>query len=598
MKKNKHVEQNVPYNLSALDGRICAMSNDNLYYMLIRMDGAKLHKVNKPDGTLDFKYVSLTATRESFMAVEALAAPAFVAPEYLQLRSSVMQVAPELNAAWMPYTAMLRRPFLPHQNEFCALALNSRGMLNASEQGTGKTGPAIALLRAWNFRVNIIVAPKSIMTQWQEEHVLTLCNEALRGLTIMTLIDKTVNDRIDIIGGVKSMLGTGELNRVVLIVNYDVLYQLEDVLLELVDAFNAAIVFDESWLVKNPNARSSRSAIKIADTCVRALCLTGTPTGQGVADLWSQLRIIEGKEIEDKKLWNEQYVRYIWAGSPPTKRTDGCKDAVGMMRRLAPWFYRATTATSLQLPPSPPARRIMLDFAPETRELYKYVKEYGESGLGDGSSLMGERSTLIRLQQITGGFVFNPDGTYTEEEAGQPHDLRMRFISSPKMDWLLEYAQETLAGNPTMRAIIWCKFNTEIHHIAAKLNKILDGRVAMAIGDTTTAELDETKASFNSRDADGIQVVVGQYAKLCAGHNMQAGDVHVRYSHTWSHIQNSQAFARSYRLGRTAPVIQYDLVIRNTIDMQIVRCTDQLQDMQTRLAPDTTSGYSKQETVE
>jgi SNF2 family DNA or RNA helicase len=259
------------------------------------------------------------------------------------------------------------------------------------------------------------------------------------------------------------------------------------------------------------------------------------------------------------------------------------------MRRLGPSFYRATKATSLDLPPSPPARRILLDFSPETKELYKYVKEYGEAGLGDGSSLMGTRSTLIRLQQITGGFVFNPDGTYTEEDAGQPHDLRMRFINSPKMEWLTEYVNDTLAGDASIRCIVWCKFNTEVLHITAKLNKILDGRVAMAIGAVKTSEMEEIKASFNSRDPNGIQVIVANYPKLCAGHNLQSGDIHIRYSHTWSFVQSSQARARSERLGRNAPVQQIELAVRGTVDVDILRSLDNLGDLQVRLAPDTTS---------
>ena len=554
------------------------------------MDGAQIQKVPKADGSIDFKYVSLNASRESIMAIEALSAPAFVAPEYMDLRRSIMQVPSELYQQWAPHCNTLRRPFLPHQHEFCALALNRDGIFNASEQGTGKTGPAIALLTAWNLRVNIIVAPKSIMSQWQKEHVLTLTREALQTLTIMTLIDRTIIERKDILSGVKSMLDTGDLNRVSLIVNYEVLRDLEDELKELATAYPTAIIFDESWIIKNPNARSTKAAIRISDLCVRRMCLTGTPTGQGVADLWSQLRIIEGKEIEPKKMWDQMYIRYIWTGSPPTRRIDGCKDSIGMMRRIEPWFYRATKATCLELPPSPPPRRIVLDFAPETKELYKYVKEYGEAGLGDGSSLMGARSTLIRLQQITGGFVFNPDGTYTEEEAGQPHDLRMRFISSPKMDWLTEYANDTLAGDATMRCIVWCKFNTEVHHITHKLNKILGGRVAMAVGKTTASELDEMKASFNSRDIDGVQVIVAQYAKLCAGHNLASGDVHIRYSHPWSYIQSAQAKARSERIGQMAPMQQIELAIRGTIDMQILNSLDRLTDMSARYAPDTVSG--------
>ena len=99
MRRIRTPDDNIQYKLSALNGRICIISNQNLQYQLIRMDGAQIQKVPKADGSIDFKYVSLNASRESIMAVEALSAPAFVAPEYMDLRRSIMQVSVRIVSA-------------------------------------------------------------------------------------------------------------------------------------------------------------------------------------------------------------------------------------------------------------------------------------------------------------------------------------------------------------------------------------------------------------------------------------------------------------------------------------------------------------------
>ena len=113
-------------------------------------------------------------------------------------------------------------------------------------------------------------------------------------------------------------------------------------------------------------------------------------------------------------------------------------------------------------------------------------------------------------------------------------------------------------------------------------------------GSTHDRELEKLKASFNSRDPDGVQVLVAQIKKLAYGHNLQAGDRNIYYSHTWSHVEKSQSADRTHRFGRTAPVAYTELVVKGSIDQQILRATDSLQDMSERLTPDTVGGKRTQ----
>ena len=591
---------NDAYKLSAFNGKICATGSARVRYILYRMNSAESKCIYHEDGSIDFRYVEFDATRETFMAAEAVATPVYIDEEYIKLRQYVMLLPYSLASQWEQVKPQMRRPLMSHQTEYCALAYPKAGMFNGSEQGTGKTATAIALAHAWRSKFTIVVSPKSIMEHWFMEWHEVLADSELERSVIIPLMysdssSMPVSQRLDILGGL--LLGAAGDKQVVIITNYEALQNITEFILDpanMIDIVNLDlfVVFDEAWKLKSPKAKVTKAAMAISNIAEHVMCSTGTPVGQGVTDLWSQLSIVQkGVDMEPHKDWDANYIEYAWvtANGRAAKKAIGCKDPIGLMRRIAPFFYRASKASCLDLPPKLPVRRIVLEFSPEVMKIYKDVERDGEAALGDGLSLMGMRRTLLLLQQICGGFVFNPDGVYEEEEAGQPHDLRLRLLHSPKMAWLIDYAQDELIGEPTTRVLIWCKFNSEVMHIQIELEKILgEGRVVACHG-KMKENLEEVRESYNSRDPDGVQVLVCQYKKMAYGHNLQATDHSINYSHTWSHVEKSQSGDRGHRLGRIGSIAFTELVIKDTVDLRVLHATDRLQDMHERYSPDTTS---------
>lgn len=571
-----------PYKLSALPHatEVCAMGNYTIMRMLEMMRGAEIRQ--HPQG----RYVAFRATRDSMMAAEAIAAPSFTAPEYIELRREIMAVPVEQMGVWREHAPVMRRPLMRHQEDFCALAYPTDGMLNASEQGTGKTAMAIALTTAWAHKLTLVVCPRGIMRQWQDEWYMTITD--MTNVAVIPLQNMDVPTRADVL---EALLPMEE--RIVAIINYDALHGMLGTLLRLTAIYDTAIIFDESWRIKDRATKVARAATQISRNCVHRLALTGTPMGQGIADLWMQLCVIECRpvrEMETFKEWCNRYESKIYTGSG-TVTLKTCSDPISLMRRLSPVFYRATKASCLDLPPKLPMQRVRFPMPQPMRRIYTEVQRDGEAALGEHLSLMGARTTTLRLQQIVGGFVYNPDGTYTEEEAGQLHDLRLRFIGSPKSEWCMEFANDRLLGDPTHRVIFWCKFNAEVLNNCRRMGRILgENRVVSITKDTTDDELERIMVSFNSRDEDGVQVIWAQIKKVAYGGNWQAGDTHIYYSHTWSHVEKSQSGDRSHRIGRTAPVAMYELVMSQSVDENVLASTDSLQDFHERYTPDTTIG--------
>jgi SNF2 family DNA or RNA helicase len=569
-----------PYRLAAVPGYLIAQGPEKLLRSLAHLPGA---------AKLGPDLLSIPADRAAFMAVEAVAAPAGVSPEYRQARQ--MHMAPQ--SALFTHTRaclMDEVDLLPHQWEFLAFARYKHAVLNASEQGTGKTRSAWALWRLWQPQRTVIVCPKSLVHQWQDEFYQMWRPEARYGHggcmpahSIQLLGDGPVEARRKALraGMVKEGHAWDDYPDIT-ILNYEVLVQLLPDLLRLAPGM---LIFDESWRIKNPKAAVTKAALKLCAPQPKIALLTGTPVGNDVGDLWSQLKCL-GDAVMPDDYWEfmRRYasMRLQKIGPRSVWKPTGLADPAGLMRVLEPVWYRATKETCLTLPPKR-YRTVSLALPPATLALYERVASNGCAELGAPLNLDGEQVTLIRLQQIAGGHRPVPVDPRGKEWRQEP-------LPCPKIDWLEQFARDVLLGNRTARALVWCRFLPEIHRVADALRH-LGVNVAVAHGEVDNETLEAIKASHFSRDPAGVQVVVCQYRKMAFGHNhLQHTDTSIHFSHTWSFVERMQAEDRAHRQGMDTGVEYIDLVAAKTIDAEITQALRRKEDFARRLSPETAAG--------
>jgi SNF2 family DNA or RNA helicase len=380
-------------------------------------------------------------------------------------------------------------------------------------------------------------------------------------------------------------------DEIVLVLNYEVLAALEPELRRFNPDF---LVFDESWKLKAGRTQTSKAAAALAPLADQLLLLTGSAIGNNVGDLRSQLGLVSAAvpDLRHHADFMADYARTITIqdrdGHSWTK-VIGVRQLPRLMAVMEPVWVRATKDVCLRLPPKRPTRVIEFEMPPVMRTLYDAVVRDGEAALGDPLSLASARVVALRLAQITGGH--RPDlAPPTEEEEAEGIIRRGRARPIPldclKLTWLETIARDAWAGDPTHRVIIWCKHNAEVARIAAMLNRLLGaGRAAAITGATKNAEVDELKAAFNVRNPDGPQVLVCQILKMAFAHNLQAGDHHIYYSHTWSGLAKGQSADRSHRQGRELPIDYTSLVYRGTVEEMALHATDAKEDLNLRLSP-------------
>lgn len=582
MPKPKKTEKRESYRLAYMPQieRIAIRCGTYLHTSLRCFD--KFNEHNSDSG----KWFTVPATRSNVLALEALATPDSVGDEYKEFRNDVMR----MDTTWAQGAeewSNLQRALLPHQRQFMELAHNKVGMFNASEQGTGKTAPALVLAKSLGARRVVVLCPKSLVDEWANEQQKLFGDKA--PYEIVDLCNDTISRRKALAEEVLLQRLISPKQGVMVFVNYEALTELAEYLI----CWKPNILFvDESWRVKNPTAITTVAAMCLSEHCSQRFPLGGTVIGNHVGDLWSQIRIIN-PELLGGMTYEEFLARFATfqaVNTPQGARQMpiGISDPIGLIRLIEPVWFRAIKSTCLNLPPKQ-HYKVKIKLHKDTQKLYNDVKQNGLSALGVDLSLEGNRVVKLRLHQIAGGFKPIPTG-----EVNKDGNMiwKVEPIPCSKTEWLIQWAKDHIDNTSEIRNIVWVRFNAEGERICNALEKVTGkGSAVFIYNETKREDLEKWKEDFNSRNPNGIKWLVCQTQKMCNGHNLPAADNHFFFSNSHSYIYRSQAEERSDRADRInqCAVSIYDLISVGTIDEEIIDTIERKENMAIRLTPSTSS---------
>ena len=281
----------------------------------------------------------------------------------------------------------------------------------------------------------------------------------------------------------------------------------------------------------------------------RRLILTGTPTPQGMQDLWSQVGILDlGQRLEtsltkfrDKYMMPDQMNRhtrvvYSWKFKP------GCDQIV--QDKISDICMSLKAEDYLQLP--------TLSTIYHKIELDKPIKaKYDELRKTMVVDIKKEKITAPtaaalanKLLQFTSGAVYNEDG-----EAQEVHRSKLEYLES-----IMEES-----SSPTL----------VFYHFKHSLQ-----RLRLTFPEAVVLDDDNIEAWRRGE----IRMLLAHPQSGGIGLNLQCnvGDTAqtVWYDLPWSSENYIQANARIYRQGQEKPVIIHHLVVSNSIDEQVVKVLD------------------------
>lgn len=320
------------------------------------------------------------------------------------------------------------------------------------------------------------------------------------------------------------------------------------------------LVLDESHRIKTPGAKRRKTLDALGRRVAYRRILSGTPITRGYEDLYAQFHFLHPAILGFRTFAEFKAVHCVMGGETGDDIVDYQYTQV-LLDKIGPFIFRARKKDCLDLPPKV-YDELICPLSREQRFLYDQVKEEYLLWLDAQTAIDVEMAVtrLIRLQQITGGFVGdNPENFRPIEDVPRLKDLKT-------------LVEDALEGDDNI--IVWARFRPEIERISELLRTIdsvkrTPEKIVTFVGRKPKERHlnDEALEAFQARRA---RVLVGTQAAGGIGHDMTAGSIVVYYSNTFAYEDRAQSEDRAHRFGQDRKVTYYDLIAPNTLDRKIL----------------------------
>jgi SNF2 family DNA or RNA helicase len=414
-----------------------------------------------------------------------------------------------------------------------------------SEQGTGKTIIALAVLEVIRPKTVVIVTPlTSVDATWAARLRATFPDYRI----VHTIEDFRIARRAQ--------------NRVMLVCHYEYLARRIPRFLRL--DWDMAI-FDESQALKARGSGWSRAAKRIRRKAKRRLILSGTPIDKSPIDVWAQMRFIDPEVFGDR--WGG-----TWHGKGKRGFVDEWCTRGGFMnkkvifrdellprflKKLRPYAFRLSI-DYLKLPPCI-IHLIPVRMYGDQRRIYDQFSKRSSVTI-DGEMIKAELaiSENIIKQQITGGYI-KVDGDV----------LHVGNAKQRKLSWLLKHVD--------LPVVTFCKFLGEMDGIEERMlgeMKVVRRLYGKVKDNRKTGDMRRTKllSDFQAGKIDGL--ICQRKTGGVSVEFTRAADV-ILYSVGYSLIDFEQIISRLRRRGQDRQVNVYVLYVIDSIDEDILDVIDE-----------------------
>jgi len=465
------------------------------------------------------------------------------------------------------------KPLRPYQLEAMAKSDGKPGFAYYMEQRTGKTPTAIKDIereyKRGNIDAAIIVVPKCIISDWvgavEDESGFSYWFDG--PCYAAGWSGRKVDPVLTSHGG--------EFMRV-FVVNYDALIREKgeawQAIVKMMAMLRVAIVFDESQRIKSHQAQRTKRALWMAARAAHVRLLSGTPAAESPLDYWTQ-----GHAIGIKG-WPTSFFafrnRYAVTRQRQFPGRKAFTEVIGYQReddlkaRMDPYVYRITRREAWKdAYKEAQYSKLYVELGPRQQQMYNEMKKQLRTEL-EGQEVTAQLAItkLLRLQQITGGFVGTDD---------------MGLIAIPdnqRIKTLIEYLEDVDG-----KVIIWCRYTAEVDAIVEALTA--SGRKPLRYdGKTSGKDREHAKAMFRAPGDNEYTDFVGNIAAGEVGLTLDAAGTTMYYSNHESLDKRLQSEDRPVSIDNWNQVV--DMVARGTVDENIIKALREKRDLAATITGD------------
>ena len=308
------------------------------------------------------------------------------------------------------------------------------------------------------------------------------------------------------------------------------------------------VVIDELSSFKNHQSQRFKWLRKVRPYVKRWIGLTGTPTSNGLMDLWAEIGILDGGERLGRFIgrYREAYFRpgamnpYTGVVYQYTIRP-GAEEQI--YRKISDITISMKALDYLQMPECISIRH-EVQMSSAEKNIYDQLKTDLIIPLEDGDIDAANAASLSnKLLQMSNGAVYDENGA-------------VRIIHQRKLE-MLEDLIEAANGQPVLVAY-WFR------HDRARIQDYLKG-----IG----IETREIRDSKDIQDWNAGKIPVALIHPAAAGHGLniqEGGHILIWFGLTWSLELYMQANARLWRQGQKNTVTIHHIITRETVDEDVM----------------------------
>lgn len=320
------------------------------------------------------------------------------------------------------------------------------------------------------------------------------------------------------------------------------------------------VVVDELSSFKNHEAKRFRAFMKVRPKVKRIVGLTGTPSSNGLMDLFAEFKLLDMGERLGRFIgaYRANFFRPDKMNGPIVYSYKPIPGAETMIYNRISDITISMKATDYLKMPELVSSRYEVQMDDVEKQKYEEFKKDLVLEIEDGEITAANAASLSgKLSQMANGAVYSDD-------------LTVKQIHDRKLD-ALEDIIEAANGKPVLVAY-W--FKHDLTRITERLRKL---KVIYQKLDS-----DESIRKWNEKELQ-----VGLIHPASAGHglNLQSGgSTMVWFGLTWSLELYQQTVARLWRQGQTenTVVIQH-IVTADTIDERILKALEQKDNTQSAL---------------
>lgn len=319
------------------------------------------------------------------------------------------------------------------------------------------------------------------------------------------------------------------------------------------------VVIDESSSFKSHSAKRFKALAGISSRISRMVELTGTPSPNGLADLWSQVYLLDGGERLGKRYsqFRERYFQpdkrgadgmvYSYEAKPGTEESILAKISDICISMKAEDYLELPDLTYHEIP---------VELDKKSWKAYQDLERKMILELPEDDELISVTSAAAlsnKLLQLANGAVYDED-----RQVHEVHDC--------KIEAFLELV-ESLQGKPVL---VFYNYQHDRERILKALEK-------------SGLRIRELKTTQDEDDwnAGRIDILLTHPASSAYGLNLQQGGNHVIwFGLTWNYELYTQANKRLHRQGQVNKVIIHHLVSTGTRDEDVMTALKRKDDVQ------------------